>query len=759
MGIISKLLMVITWLAQVCEQGGRFRRRRGDAVSQRREDAKRGMVDVVRDAVPHSRGGGRSVATTGSLWAMVVAIRAAVPRMVSVEGGRGIPTLLSGRKGLLLLLLTAVLPILLSSPSFAQTTLELTNVSGPCVVYDLPVTLGPSLFTIGLSIKNTGTENAANVQAVLNYNANGSWTYGFGESTSSGTITSGTATRSFLTPLAPNATYTAYWTVAYPLGTPDLVHTFTITVSADNASPVVYNGTLTTKEVATTGAGGAAVGTIIGIVGGVSELTITYDYGNMDTGAGNDTYVQPTGNKAAVGTVSEIIFDASIYRLQELWGTYTSSYGTGTFTDKLYFPVHFFGNSTFVTAHYKFICLASGSSKVVPYGAKTGAQNQYNNSYNDAGNYIDMSGTNTLTLNKSVNFATITPTGTLTYTIVYQNTSATYTASFIVTTDVIPVSTTYVPNSASGNGTYSAATNKITWDIGDVGPGVQGTLTFQARVNNVPGGTIITNTAGIYIADNASPTVTSATTTTVYNVAPQVHVVSPNGGEYWDGTKTITWTYLDKNGTTTIGYIIEYSTVGTTWLPITSGSVAGTGNIATSTYVWDTVPIPEGTYTIRVVGTDTYAGAFGPAPGIGTDTSDSYFTIDQTPPSLVPTVDGEGTAPDTMIPGITDTEDLIKVVISGSIIDTGTITWEMLDLRFTNDGTTALTTTQFGNLFANIFFYLDTGDGTFSNTSDTGIATFSAASITLDNGVATFTLPSTTDFQVVSPGTKTYFIV
>ncbi|PIY20549.1 hypothetical protein COZ13_00380, partial [Candidatus Desantisbacteria bacterium CG_4_10_14_3_um_filter_40_18] len=48
---------------------------------------------------------------------------------------------------------------------------------------------------------------------------------------------------------------------------------------------------------------------------------------------------------------------------------------------------------------------------------------------------------------------------------------------------------------------------------------------------------------------------------------------------------------------------------------------------------------------------------------------------------------------------------------------------------------------------------------TFELLQDTRIATFTCSSIDLVNGVATFTLPSTLDFQVISPGTKTYFIV
>ncbi|MBI4848076.1 MAG: DUF2341 domain-containing protein, partial [Nitrospirae bacterium] len=125
-----------------------------------------------------------------------------------------------------------------------------------------------------------------------------------------------------------------------------------------------------------------------------------------------------------------------------------------------------------------------------------------------------------------------------------------------------------------------------------------------------------------------------------------------------------------------------------------------------------------------------------------------------------PVVDGEGMAPDSMIPEPVNIDDLLKVVISGTRTETGTITWQMLDLKFSRAvGSTTLITTEFRTLFENIFFYLDSGGGTFSSTLDTRIATFTCGSIELNNGVATFTLPSTSDFQFKSPGTKTYFIV
>ncbi|MEW6096612.1 MAG: DUF11 domain-containing protein, partial [bacterium] len=631
---------------------------------------------------------------------------------------------LNHKKSLFALLLFTALLSLFSLPAFGSTNLEVTYISGPEVLYD-STTAGPSLFTLGVAIRNTGGEPARNVIAVLDFAPSGSWTYGYGEPTSSGTITSGTASRSFITPLSPNATYTAFWTVKYPCLSEGVVHTFTVTVKADNASPIVYNGTLTTHNVSATGVGGTPVGTLQGITGGILEFVVTYDYGNV--GDSNAAYVQPTGNKVAVGATPEIIFDASMYRLTEIWGTYTYtdlSPSPGTFSDKLYFPLGFFGNAAFLTAHYKFFCLAEGQNRVVPYGAKVGAQNQYNNSYNDETTYVTLQGSCTLSLNKTVDFGTITPGGTLTYTIVYKNTSGTYTANYISITDVIPGSTTYI--SLTGNGTYNPTSNKIIWDIGSVGTNTQGTVTFTVRVNNVPAGTI-TNIAELYIADNASPTLVASVTTTVYNVPPVIQVVSPNGGEYWSGTNTIRWTYSDSNGTTTIGYVMEYSTIGTTWIGITTGTVDGSAVIGTATYDWNVGTLTDGTYTIRVVGTDTYSGGLGPAPGRGTDTSDAYFTIDNTPPQVTIT------SPTMSSPATKSAGQIVSITFTYTELNPGTYT-----IRIFNGATTIGSKTVTSGLVGGTNISV-TSDVTLSMTAQSGSYTVEVVMIDKLNRAATST--------------------
>jgi len=489
------------------------------------------------------------------------------------------------------------------SPAEATVTLE--YLSGPAapaatVVYchSSDNMKGPSRFFIGVNIVNNNAATATNVSAAFTLNgagigtlrdpaADGTWTYGYGER-----VVDGKINRGFLSPLAPYGTYTAYYSISYPLINA-VARTFTVTAEMlvnGATQTATYAGTLTTSGVSPNAVGALPSGTVQGAVGGIVELVINYDSGTL-----NDfVYWQPAGDRGT-SNIGAITFDASKYRLVDVWGTWTSGKGNGTFTNKLYKLVEngvFGGNSTKMTVYYRFLSLASGQAYTAPFHAPDSKYNMNFDNQLDA--YISMIGSLTLTMSKTVDYSTITPTGTLAYTIVYKNNSGSDTVNFIVTTDVIPGSTIYIPNSASGNGTYSPSTNKITWDIGTVGTNTTGTLTFQVKVNNVSGDTIITNITGLYIADNPDPTLNATATTTVFNVNPQIQIISPNGSEYWGGTRTISWTAYDDNGTTTLNYVLEYST-GTTWGTITTGTVSVTASIGTNTYDWNTTGVNDGT--------------------------------------------------------------------------------------------------------------------------------------------------------------------
>ena len=109
-------------------------------------------------------------------------------------------------------------------------------------------------------------------------------------------------------------------------------------------------------------------------------------------------------------------------------------------------------------------------------------------------------------LAKSVSAATTTIGDVVTYTVTYSGVGA-GTATALVITDVVPTGTTYVLGTmrVKGNsvtdaadvdgGDFDAANNAVVFHLGDVPAGQNGSVTFQARVNNVPAQYVITNIA------------------------------------------------------------------------------------------------------------------------------------------------------------------------------------------------------------------------------------------------------------------------
>ena len=89
----------------------------------------------------------------------------------------------------------------------------------------------------------------------------------------------------------------------------------------------------------------------------------------------------------------------------------------------------------------------------------------------------------------------------LTYMVNYRNNQDA--ASTVTITDVIPPGTEYVPGSASENGSYDAATNKLTWTINSVQPHGEGSVSFQVKVTDaaVTEGPV-KNTATVKIGKN-----------------------------------------------------------------------------------------------------------------------------------------------------------------------------------------------------------------------------------------------------------------
>jgi parallel beta-helix repeat protein len=111
-------------------------------------------------------------------------------------------------------------------------------------------------------------------------------------------------------------------------------------------------------------------------------------------------------------------------------------------------------------------------------------------------------------------------------------------------------------------------------------------------------------------------------TITINNIAPTVTVTSPNGGEIWKDTKTVTWTANDNNGDS-LTYTLKYSDDnGGNWYSIDNG-------ITQTSYNWDTTTAGMGfgfDFLIKVIASDGLL--------TGQDTSDLKFELDN-PPNTV----------------------------------------------------------------------------------------------------------------------------
>lgn len=159
--------------------------------------------------------------------------------------------------------------------------------------------------------------------------------------------------------------------------------------------------------------------------------------------------------------------------------------------------------------------------------------------------------------------------------------------------------------------------------------------------------------------------------------APTVTLTSPNGGERWNGTRTIQWTAADTDGNIT-GITIEYRVNGV-WYTI------ATNEANDGTYSWNTASVGDAAnYLVRVTAID--------ADGLsGNDTSEAAFTIDNN--AHPPTVTLSSPAGGNILAGTwnikwdgqdLDPGDILNIRIDVSA-DSG-VTWRLLAKDEPNDG-------------------------------------------------------------------------
>jgi hypothetical protein len=140
-------------------------------------------------------------------------------------------------------------------------------------------------------------------------------------------------------------------------------------------------------------------------------------------------------------------------------------------------------------------------------------------------------------------------------------------------------------------------------------------------------------TVKIWAKDNVGKTLipwpTTDSSKQIDNTVPSVSLatmLSPNGGEQWFGTHTITWlnTSITDAHLLTNPITLYYSTNGGgSWVQIASVE-ANDG-----AYSWNTEALADGTnYNVKVVAIDQ-------AGNSANDTADTTFTLDNTPPTCV----------------------------------------------------------------------------------------------------------------------------
>jgi hypothetical protein len=102
--------------------------------------------------------------------------------------------------------------------------------------------------------------------------------------------------------------------------------------------------------------------------------------------------------------------------------------------------------------------------------------------------------------------------------------------------------------------------------------------------------------------------------------APAVRVLSPNGGENWDGSHVINWTASDEDHDS-LKYALWYCLSDTNCLLLASG-------ITDTFYVWNTLDSPGGNFCkIRICASDGLNCSF--------DSSDAYFSVARKSPACL----------------------------------------------------------------------------------------------------------------------------
>jgi len=179
-----------------------------------------------------------------------------------------------------------------------------------------------------------------------------------------------------------------------------------------------------------------------------------------------------------------------------------------------------------------------------------------------------------LSLTKVADPLTPTANSLLTYTLLYSNTGSSYAANTIIT-DALPVNTSFVQCEPIGCGVNSGI---VTWNLGQLNQQTSGAVTLTVRLaNNLPNGTMITNTARITSTDQVSA---MAQFTNTIASAPEVTLSKSDGLTAIAASQIATYTLSYANVGTAPGanvVITDRIPAYTTFVGCSSCIAAGNG--------------------------------------------------------------------------------------------------------------------------------------------------------------------------------------
>jgi len=146
---------------------------------------------------------------------------------------------------------------------------------------------------------------------------------------------------------------------------------------------------------------------------------------------------------------------------------------------------------------------------------------------------------------KTVNTEFAGPGEELNFTITYSNPTS-ETAYNVTIFESMPAGLTFITSKPFYDGASDPETGFYRWSRGNVPPGQSGTIVVRAIVNNVPVGTVITNTAHLTYENGITVEVTASVDVTVTQGAgvevfpDQIHSVAPHTNAWTEYNVTLT---------------------------------------------------------------------------------------------------------------------------------------------------------------------------------------------------------------------------